>query len=134
MTNNQLTAQRIKARREALKMTQEELATRLGYSDKTAISKVERGVNGLSSKRIRQFATALNTSVAFLTGETDDPEDVWSRPLVDAPLVLTDDEEVLIHKLRELPDTDREYVLRILDIVYSAYQRYIEGGSDDAGV
>lgn len=134
MTNNQLTAQRIKARREALKMTQDELATRLGYSDKTAISKVERGVNGLSSKRIRQFATALNTSVAFLTGETDDPEDVWSRPLVDAPLVLTDDEEVMIHKLRELPDRDRDYVLKVLDFVYSAYQRYIEEGSEDAGV
>lgn len=134
MKNNKVTAERIRQRREALKMSQEELARLLGYSGKTAISKIERGVNGVSSKRMVYFAKALRTSVAYLMGETDDPEDVWSRPLTDAPLVLTEEEKDIIHKLRMIPDEDRTAVLKVLDMAVSAFERSLAEDSEDAGV
>lgn len=57
---------RIKARRKELGITQEQLAIRLGYKDKTAISKIENGENDIGQKKILAFAEALNTSVAYL--------------------------------------------------------------------
>ena len=45
---------RIKARREELGMTQEELAARLGYKSKTTIAKIENGTND-----IVQYSTLL---------------------------------------------------------------------------
>lgn len=122
------TGERIKQRRIALGLSQTELARRAGYADKSGISKIESGDRDLTPAKLERFAEALGCTPSDLLS------DVWNKPLVDAPLVLTDDEEVMIHKLRELPDRDRDYVLKVLDFVYSAYQRYIEEDSEDAGV
>lgn len=126
--------ERIRNRRKALGLSADEVGELIGRDRATVYKYENEKLKKMDVEVLNLLAKALRTTVEYLRGETDDPEDVWSRPLVDAPLVLTDDEEVMIHKLRELPDTDRDYVLRILDIVYSAYQRYIEEGSDDAGV
>lgn len=136
MKNNRVTAERIRARREALDLSQDDLAELLGYSGKTAISKIERGVNGVSSKRIRAFASALRTSVAYLAGEVDDPAPgIWETPLRDDPLVLTEEEKAIIARLRMLDADDREKVLQVLEIAVSAFERsIIEEGSDDAGL
>ena len=37
----------IKARRTALKMTQEELAAKMGYKSKSTINKIELGINDI---------------------------------------------------------------------------------------
>lgn len=128
---------RIKERRKALHMSADELADIVGYNRAT-IYRYEAGdIKKIDVEIMRRIAAALRTSVAYLTGETDDPEpSVWERPLRDEVLVLTDDEEIMIRKLRELPDRDREYILRVLDFVYSAFMSYVseEGGSDDASI
>lgn len=59
---------RIKERRESLKMTQEELAQKLGYKNKSTIGKIETGVNDIVQSKVPEFANALNTSVAYLMG------------------------------------------------------------------
>ncbi len=64
---------RIKSRRLDLKMTQAELADLLGYSDRSTIAKIERGVNDISQSKISEFADALETTPAYLLGWTDDP-------------------------------------------------------------
>ena len=62
----------IKNRRIALKLTQEELAKRTGYSDKSMIAKIEKGQVDLPQSKIVTFASALGVSPAYLMG--------WENP------------------------------------------------------
>ena len=65
---------RIKARREELGMTQEELAARLGYKSKTTIAKIENGTNDIVQSKVMEFAKMLDTTPAYLMGwEQIDP-------------------------------------------------------------
>lgn len=63
---------RIRERREALEMSQAELAEHLGYSDRSAIAKIEKGVNDITQSKIEAFAKALHTTPAYLMGWTSD--------------------------------------------------------------
>lgn len=56
----------IKKRRFELKMSQQDLATAMGYTSKSTIAKIESGENGVSSKKLALFAKALNTTVEEL--------------------------------------------------------------------
>ena len=56
----------IKKRRFELKMSQQDLATAMGYTSKSTIAKIESEENGVSSKKLVQFAKALNTTVEEL--------------------------------------------------------------------
>lgn len=58
----------IKNRRLQLSLTQEELAHKLGYSDKSMIAKIEKGSVDLSQTKIVAFAKALNCSASYLMG------------------------------------------------------------------
>ena len=117
---NKVIGGRIKERREALGMSQEALALKLGYSGKTAISKIERGVNGVSSNQLVSIAEALRTNIMYLFGLVDDPEyDPWNTP-IKYELKLTMEEENLINKLRLLPDKDVEYVYSYVNIKYGS--------------
>ena len=58
----QATHRNIRSRRKELKMTQAELAQRLGYTDKSTISKIENGFVDLPQGRIKAFAQALGTT------------------------------------------------------------------------
>lgn len=57
---------RIKERREQLGITQQQLAERLGYKSKSTINKIEMGINGISQKKIVDFAKALQTTIEYL--------------------------------------------------------------------
>lgn len=63
---------RIRERREALEMSQTELAEILGYSDRSTIAKIEKGVNDITQSKIEAFARALHTTPAYLMGWTTD--------------------------------------------------------------
>ena len=63
---------RIRERREALEMSQTELADILGYSDRSAIAKIEKGINDITQSKIEAFASALHTTPAYLMGWTSD--------------------------------------------------------------
>lgn len=58
--------ERIKARREELGLSQQQLADRLGYKSKATINKIEMGINGVQQKRVVDFAHALDTSIEYL--------------------------------------------------------------------
>lgn len=62
----------IKSRRKELKMTQSELAEKLGYADKSMIAKIEAGIVDLPQSRIEAFAAALGTTKEALTGWTEE--------------------------------------------------------------
>lgn len=64
---------RIKEKRLLAGMTQEELAFKVGYRNKSTITKIENGTNDISQGRVADFAAALNTSVSYLMGWDNSP-------------------------------------------------------------
>ncbi|MDD6332313.1 MAG: helix-turn-helix transcriptional regulator [Clostridium sp.] len=58
----------IRARRLQLGFTQSELAKKLGYADKSAIAKIEKGMVDLPQSKIKAFADVLETTPAELMG------------------------------------------------------------------
>ena len=69
----------IKRRRQQLKMTQTDLALKMGYADKSMIAKIEKGNVDLPQSKILAFANALETTPGELMGwdyETEATETV----------------------------------------------------------
>lgn len=64
--------ERIKKRRIELGMTQQELAEKIGYNSKTAISKIEMDERDLRQTKIKPIADALETTVEYIMGWEDD--------------------------------------------------------------
>lgn len=58
----------IKKRRLELKLSQEELASRVGYKDRTSIAKIETGKIDLPQSKIIDFADALGVTPSYLMG------------------------------------------------------------------
>lgn len=56
----------IKKRRYELKMSQQELANRMGYKTRSTIAKIESGENDVTQKKLEKFASVLHTSVEQL--------------------------------------------------------------------
>lgn len=90
---------RIKARREQLGLTQDELARRLGYKGKSSINKIELGKACVPSKKIEDFALELDTTVSYLMGFEDSPEPLEIDPSRLYPLEPVGDEVEALNAL-----------------------------------
>lgn len=101
----------IKLYRKRARMTQEELARRTGYTDRSSIAKIEKGLVDLSQSKIKQFADALGVTPGDLMGwEWDqEPED-----LADATAQVLQDPDLLrmVEQYLSLSEGDR-YVARV---------------------
>ena len=102
----------IRKRREELELTQEELATKLGYKSKSTINKIEMGVNDITQSKIIAFAKALKTTPSYLMG--------WEEPDTNKNQVIceecfpycTDPTEKELHNaMLELNQEGKEKVL-----------------------
>ncbi len=80
---------RIRALRVSQKMSQTDLAEKMGYKDGSMITKIESGKVDISQKKIVAFAKALSTTPSYLMGWTDE-----GAP--DPSTILKDDEKELI--------------------------------------
>lgn len=96
---------RIKDRRIELGMTQDELAGRVGYKSRSAIQKIECGVNELKQTQIASFAAALMTTPPYLMG--------WVKEK--APELSLEELSVLM-AYREASSDIKEAVKRVLNI------------------
>ena len=85
-------ALRIKERREAIGMSQAELAEKCGYTSRTSIAKIESGAVDLPQSKIVAIADALYVSAAYLMGIEDA-----------APSPIDDDTLRLAEELRNRP-------------------------------
>lgn len=97
--------QRIKARRMELKLTQRELAARLGYTDHTTLTRIEADKVDLPQSRIEKIAEVLGISVGYLMGWEENAEDLGAlagRVLKD-PFLLN-----LVQNCAALDPEDRE--------------------------
>lgn len=111
----------IKNRRTELKITQDELAEKLGYKGKSMICKIEKGLVDLPQSKIRAFAKALETTPARLMG-WDEEKERTARESVDAAevsLKLRDDPE-MVQALKiyfSLPPDKKRHVIDSIRIL-----------------
>lgn len=93
--------QRIKYRREELKMSQDELAQAIGYKSRSSINKIEMDTRNLTQSKIKEIADALRTTPGYIMGWTT-PEPPVSKAVripvlgdVQAGLPVTAVEDIL---------------------------------------
>lgn len=82
-------ASKVRTRRHELGLSQEELASKMGYSSRTSINKIENG-RPCSQKIIARLAQALNTTPSYLMGwegKGDELASFHARILKDIPLM-----------------------------------------------
>ena len=68
MNNLEILGARIKSRRTELNMSQAELAARAGYSSRSSVNKIEKGIVDIPQSKIKLLAEILSVSEAWLMG------------------------------------------------------------------
>lgn len=100
--------ERIKARREELGWTQQELAERLGKKSKTSVCRIEKNMEDLTNTRLLAYAKALGIPVADLVRDAEE-QMVFN---------LTDEEKDLITKFRRIDSVSKKNVVGLVEIAY----------------
>ena len=111
-------SKRIKCRREELRMSQDELAKKLGYRSRSSINKIEKGENDVPQSKIMALAIALDTTPEYLMG--------WDSPKTVQP-DFSDDEKSLIEVYRSLNDSKRQALTCFLAFLKSQQSTEIGG-------
>lgn len=99
--------ERIKQRREELGLSQMQLAIKMGYKTRAAISRAETSGDEIGAARVKKFADALGVSPSYLMG--------WSND-VDYILTLEDGSEVLVEAYKNTTEERRRIVMEILGL------------------
>lgn len=97
-------------RRKSLGLTQEELATKMGYKSKSTINKIELGINDIPQSKIAKFAEVLGTTPAQLMGWDEQNE----KNLSLSEEHLTEGEKILLDLFRRVPEDDQQLVLQMI--------------------
>ena len=107
----------IRRLREELGLSQEELANRVGYKSKSAINKIEQGVNEVRQNKIVDFANALGTTPAVLMGWVDEQAGKKNDVLANIVMQMRKDDELLsmVETLSKLTPEKREAVKSVLN-------------------
>lgn len=100
----------IKRLRTEAGMTQDELAKRAGYTDRSSVAKIEKGVVDLNQSKIQQFADIFGVTPGHLMGWDDEPEDLGALA---AEVLLRPDVLKLVQEFMELEEAD-QYTVRLL--------------------
>ena len=101
---------RIAQRRKELGLTQDQLAEKMGYKSKAAISKIETNVNDITQSTIVKFAEVLNTSVAYLMGWEDESGNITGL-VVEPVQKWTEADMRLLQWFRSLPPGKQKAIL-----------------------
>lgn len=116
--------EKVKARREQIGMTQEELARKMGYKNKSSITKIEKGERDLPQSKIKQIADCLGTSPSYLMGwQKEEPKidiDALQKAVEMALRSSVEESEPtridrIAEKLETLSDADLDRLEAIID-------------------
>ncbi len=99
--------------RKRLGMTQEELATRMGYKSKSTINKIELGINDIPQSKIVKFAEVLGTTPAYLMGWEETNNEEKNSP--EEP-ILSEGEKMLLDLFRRVPSEQQQLVLQMIRV------------------
>jgi transcriptional regulator with XRE-family HTH domain len=108
---------RIRIKRNELKMSQRELCQKMGYSNHSTIGKIETGKVDIPQSRIVQFAEVLGVSVAYLMG--------WEEEIKKNPVAAADRhfeilmDEDFIGMFNEFHSLDKDKRKIVIDLVHS---------------
>jgi transcriptional regulator with XRE-family HTH domain len=106
----------IRACRKAAKITQEELARRTGYTDRSSIARIEKGEIDLPQSKIVQFAEALGTTPSRLMGWDEKPaEELQDMGVLAAQVIMDLDAMEMMRKYMCLGESDRHTVRVLVD-------------------
>lgn len=119
---------RIRNERERQGLTQDELARKMGYKNRSVVSMMEAATE-LSLKKVKKVATALKVDPGYLMGypsKNADMEIPFDADLKKAfekliaesyvKQVLSDTEIAIIKRYRELNDDQKQMILKMLDL------------------
>lgn len=99
----------IKELREKQGMSQDELASKTGYTSRSSIAKIEKGLVDLPQTKIISFAKALNCTPSYLMG--------WENEVSNEERELSLDEQLkgvefaLWGEVRDLTDDEKQDIL-----------------------
>lgn len=108
---------RIRQRREALEMSQDELAGMLGYKSRSSIAKIEKDGRELPQKKIAAIAKALKTTPAYIMGWEE--KEKTNSAVVDIAVRLRKDEDFLsiVSLLNEFDEEKMQKAKQILQLL-----------------
>lgn len=109
--------ERIKRRREALNMSQSDLARKVGYTSRSTINKIERDGRGISQDKIVAIAKALDTTPSYLMG--------WEEAVITEDGIITDyiADGILIEKVKRLSPASRFILDGVIDTLLKGEER-----------
>lgn len=105
-------------RRKELKLTQEELAHRMGYKSKSTINKIELGINDIPLSKVVQFAEVLGVSTAYLMGWEEETKN--GNPAEDG---IPESKQRLIEFAKSVPDDKVDLVLKVMQSIVEDARR-----------
>jgi transcriptional regulator with XRE-family HTH domain len=105
----------IKRYRKEAKMSQAELAQRTGYTDRSSIAKIEKGLVDLSQSKIKQFAEVLGVTPGHLMGWDEKPaEDLQDMGALAAELIMDQDAMEMVRQYMAMSESDRQAVRKFM--------------------
>lgn len=110
MTIQEGIGKRIRALREFNKLSQTELAIKVGYKDKTSIAKIEAGKVDLPQSKIFAFAKNLGTTPSYILGDNEFPNHVEEKHSF-----INDNDKTILDKYRQLNDEGKQRLLERAD-------------------
>lgn len=111
---------RIKQRRIELGLSQDELATMLGYKSRSSINKIERDGQNLPQPKIMQIARALNVKPSYIMGWEQESGVFYGIDSKffgkqEVHVLLTEEEFALIKKYRQLDADGKADINDLID-------------------
>ena len=103
---------RIRARREELDMSQEELGRMLGYKSRSSINKIELDARNLTQSKIKAIADALKTTPAYIMGWTEEKKKEEAKKAT-APELSTEEQEA-VRLIAALDPAARDHAMTLL--------------------
>ena len=119
--NKMTIGERIRRRRIELGMSQDELAKRLGYKDRSTISYIEKNGGNLQMSKVEEIAKILEMPPEVLMGWGESEDEV----------VLTSREQKMLALFRTLNADGQEVALTMITVL-SKSPEYIKNNSDKA--
>ena len=117
----------IRSRRIALKMTQQELAQKLGYKSTSTIAKIESGENDIPQAKLVAFAEALNTTPADLMGFKN-VKPVQGELANTVTCTISKDKPQLEKMIKKLDKLDEKDLNRVISVIKPLIEIFV---SDD---
>lgn len=110
---------RIRKRREALNISQDELAKKLGYKSRSSINKIELDQRNLTQSKIKAIADVLETTPAYIMGWEELDQSIDLEKLTQA---VSDSKIIMDRVIKEYGES-----------TWDALNLYIQLDSDDQG-